>query len=117
MIKKIKRAAEFLGYDISEGIPNNYKLPLFTYPANKVTFEHEPFEWVEFNPHEKDGRHWLVEMEDKLDEVQSEFYIIKLCESIGIPVHMDYVLKNNDIYQIKKAPSKLCFKIIMEIIN
>lgn len=105
MIKELKRAAEFLGEDVidvdnspqkvwvkDEGIALNIKI---------------------FNPHEKEGRHLLVEMLRKLDNNQFEAYVRLMVQAY---------LDNKEgpllsmVRLIVTAPSKLCFEKIMEVI-
>jgi len=65
-----------------------------------------------FNPHEKEGRHFLVDMERKLTPDQWDEYENK----------MDYIwlktkAKNSFERWLKTAPSETCFKCIMQVIE
>lgn len=62
-----------------------------------------------FNPHEEEGRHWLVKIEKKMSLEQWDIYIDSMVYASG----------NNtpDFKWLKTAPSSLCFKKIIQAIT
>lgn len=99
MIKKLKLAAEFLG--------GEFNIDMMTeQPAIKLNGNYGLF-----NPREKDGRHWLVEILEKFtDEQWKEYSEVMNNIWIHIPdVEFEQWLST--------APSKICFECIMEVIK
>ena len=112
MIKKLKRAAEFSGFT-----------PPYIYgERNGVVLVNTgtiyELDCKIFNPHEETGRHWLVEMERKLDIVQyNEYKGLMLEEFHKRPYDEDKLETHNFSRWFKTAPSELCFEKLLEVIN
>jgi len=104
MIEKLKRAAEFLGYELTTQFGGEY-----------FETKTEIIDINDFNPHEETGRHWLVEMVNKLTLIQFNEYLYKMQVT-----YKEGKLAKEDFDFWKwfwTAPSKLCFEKIMEVIG
>jgi len=101
MIEKLKLAAEFLGYS---KIDNGKRLSVYIKKDGKSLF-------ALFNPHEDTGRHWLVEMENKLSGDQWVNYEAKLYNA------GDFKFTEEFNRWFKTAPSEICFKCIIEVLE
>lgn len=99
MIKKLKRAAKFLGH----------RLEYILVEDNEINVLNVNNHWVLLNPHEETGRHWLVEMEGKL--TPNQWY--KFAEIMYKECLND---ENSLVRWFRTAPSELCFEKIMEVI-
>lgn len=99
MIKNLKLAAEFLGFSTK----------IFDRVLH-VSWD-KNMDWVPFNPHEKTGRHWLVEMLSKFNFKQIEQYVTMLHTNT----------KTEEPFSMFKdlltTPSEICFKCIMEVLK
>lgn len=101
MIKKLKRAAEGMGYNFQ--------------PDDQIVYkDRNVYGGKLFNPSEEIGRHWLVKMERTLDDFQWSEYRNK----IRVVYLKKYLGKNLPDFErwFKTAPSELCFEKIMEVI-
>lgn len=108
MIKKLKRAAEWMGLEIA--CENEHRIEVKHYVMVCGTrFEDGS---VLFHPDHETGRHWLVEMERKLTPKQWRKYEISM---------YSYFLEDINPYDFdrwfKTAESKLCFEKIMEVVG
>jgi len=105
MINKLKRAADWVvgtGVDVDS-------LPLHVWIKDKNGALHK----ILFNPHEKEGRWLLSEMELKLDDKQVYKYR-RLMQDIWYKEGgTEHVLFD---WWFKTAPASLCFDKIMEVI-
>lgn len=136
MIDKLKRAAEFLGWEYQKiGFFDDHDADS-EYPETKWQVKNT--EWLDkvgctevgeyllsvekdrvidfarFNPHEETGRHWLVEMISKLSPEQYESWDYLMFE-----IALKYSKSNYPSYRqwLLAAPSELCFENIMEVIE
>lgn len=107
MIGKLKKAAEFLG-NKPESINDAFgKLYVINSDCvNKL-----------FNPHEKEGRHLLVEMMDKLTDEQWELYVDKLLHGVYMYIPIADRPKRGFYKWLITAPSDISFDCIMEVIG
>ena len=100
MIKKLKRAAEFIDVDILiKGTS------IFVLDENDLVKD-------TFNPHQETGRHWLIEMMRDFDENQWIKY-----GDLMAAEHLYEVYNIGYTQWLLIAPSELCFEKIMEVID
>lgn len=111
MIKKLKLAAEFLGVELlhMEGFS-----PQIKWKSEKIKKIIICF--MVFNPQEKKGRHWLVEIWDKFDDDQWGEYYWKMWklwkkQFKGQSDSIDYARWS------QTAPSDICFDCICEVLG
>lgn len=103
MIKKLEIAAKFLGIKIY------IELDMAFQDKGKWDLENHD---EKFNPHEKTGRHWQVDIWEKFGTDEWESYTdlmyecwskLKDCKPFGIWLYT--------------APSEICFKCIIEVLE
>ena len=99
-IEKLQRATRFLGKETNITTSNLY-----------VRVD-KSFLWETFNPHEKTGRHWLVEIMRKLTPGQ----FAKFHQAM-----QEYYFKNGSKLGLQQwyftVPSELCFEKLLEVIG
>ena len=102
MIKKLEIAAKFLGGELlhMEGFS-----PQIKWKGEKQ------YHIRVFNPHEKEGRHWLVEILRKFSPEQRNNYLGKMAKLCPVYDIM------GQCFWIATAPSDICFDCIMEVLN
>jgi len=107
MIDKLKKASEFLGYRSTKNWTSRDLFVHITDPKQNVLFE-------DFNPHEKEGRHWQIEILRKFSEQQSISYYNKIIKVMGFKTMQSTVLLLRDI---QTTPSEICFNCIIEVLE
>lgn len=105
MNKKLKRAAEFLGFESIIELMGEISV------REKGAFHHEFF-----RPHLEDGRHWLVEMIKKTNIGQWNGYQNLMLDEFR---KIDFRVEKEIGFSkwLVTAPSELCFEKIMEVIE
>ena len=99
--KQLKIMAEFLGWDIHE---NHFHLP-------EENDKNCLLAIIDFNPHERTGRHWLVDILEKMTPFQYKTYVYKM--SLVYPMDSNITLEQ----WIQTAPSEICCNAILEVIE
>lgn len=111
MIEKLKKAAEFLGEEIT--IWENSKQAII----NASYHDSECQAPVFFNPHEKEGRYLLVEILEKFTRKQRNKYIDLMFEKFKLIREKEHYRYNDFECWAIYAPSEICFDCIMEVIK
>ena len=103
--------AEWLGWYVSDGIPNEYTLPL--YCNGKVTYVKEPFEWENFNPKEN-ANDWKEIFEKMSGEEKTKFLTILFKNFHLFPLNNTKIHDIWNYFNILVDRTELCWEALCE---